>query len=60
VFDEIRRLRPMRVTRLTRECVIRRQPQLRRAAAVRQPFAVRTGHDPILAAVQEQDWRALR
>ena len=38
--------------------VVRAQPQLRRGGALRQPPAVRDGRDPVLAAVQEQRWRA--
>jgi hypothetical protein len=34
--------------------VFRAQPQLRRGAAAREPLAMRAGHDPILASVQEK------
>jgi hypothetical protein len=37
--------------------VFRAQPQLCRRAAAREPLAVRAGHDPIPAAVQEEDRR---
>ena len=37
--------------------VIRAQPQFCRGAAAREPLAVRAGHDPIPAAVQEEDRR---
>ena len=35
--------------------LVRAQPQFRRAAGLRQPPGLRAGHDPVLAAVYEQD-----
>src|SRR6266852_335688 len=37
--------------------VVRAQPQFCRANVTGEPAAVRAGRDPILAALQDQDWR---
>lgn len=37
--------------------VLRAKPQFRRGAVAREPLAVRAGHDPIPATVQEQGRR---